>query len=287
MSDAEIIRAVGEIAGGAYAVQKLVGPTLDMLGNRARDLTDRGIANVGAVLRNAVTKVPDLEDEGVVPPRTLVTVWEEAMWADDDVMVEYLGGILASSRTSIARDDRGQIWARRVGGLSLYSIRLHYLLYEVARRALMGRDIKLSEEVQRHLQAGMFVAAFDLVECLDLGPDEPFESIMLHSIDSLQEERLLDDRFALAGPDALRKAMKGAWAPLRGLMYYPTPRGMELFLVAHGVRGRHAPSAFVDPDVDLALKADIKCLTGVAVEVLRKLPADAQDEFRRATWPGR
>ena len=130
----EPVTTVGLSAIAAYlakdGVAKLLGPTADYLGGGLRDITQRRFENIGKVLSNAYKKVgSQLEKPGQVPPRILKAVINEASYCEDPLVLEYFGGVLASSRTESGRDDRGVRLAKVVDNLSAYQIRTHYLLY--------------------------------------------------------------------------------------------------------------------------------------------------------------
>lgn len=266
--DPELIGALGQTAGGAYVAKQLLGPTLEMLGYRTRDLTDAMITNVTKVIRSASEKA-DLTDDGSVPPRALARVWDEAVWADDDVVVEYLGGVLASARTPSARDDRGAVWARKVGNLSVYAVRLHYLLYEAARQSLIGRQIRLGQTEQRRKHAGVYVPSSQIYESLETAFGEKPEVLTVHAIRSLQEEDLLDESFLFARGSELKRGLKLVQEPPHGLAYWVTHRGMELFLVAHGISDQDPTVGFLDPSLQLDLGLPLAIPLGTPIADLR------------------
>src|SRR6185295_7148801 len=124
---------VGGIAAAGKALSKptkdgllhrVLGPPADALGETLARWVDFRTANVGRVLDAADRKLGNRGDgPGQVSPRVASQVLEEGSYCDEDVMVEYLGGVLASARTDVGRDDRGTRWVRIVTGLSSYEIR--------------------------------------------------------------------------------------------------------------------------------------------------------------------
>jgi hypothetical protein len=64
---------------------------------------------------------------------------EEGSYCDDELMAEYLGGVLASSYTPDGRDDRGAMWASLVASMSSIEVRAHYLMYREWAALLHGR----------------------------------------------------------------------------------------------------------------------------------------------------
>ena len=96
-----------------------------------------------------------LEAPGAVPPRVLKGVLEEGSFCEDEVMAEYLGGVLASSRSEVSVDDRGTALLAVISGLSTYQLRTHYTMYTTARQQLVGRDINLANATERKRQAAI------------------------------------------------------------------------------------------------------------------------------------
>jgi hypothetical protein len=81
-------------------VLKMLGPSADYIGEALAQYTEKAHKNLGRVVANAVGKARDrLDEEGSVPPRVLMEVANQGLYAEDPVTVDYLGGVLASSRT--------------------------------------------------------------------------------------------------------------------------------------------------------------------------------------------
>ena len=131
-------------------IAKLLGPTAAYLGEGLRDLTHRRGESIGRIFSNASAKLGDqLDAPGQVPPRVLRTVMNEGSYCEDSVAVEYLGGVLASSRTKHGRDDRGVRMARLVDNLSTYQIRTHYLLYSSIATLFSGSQSRFATDQDR------------------------------------------------------------------------------------------------------------------------------------------
>src|SRR4051794_30772500 len=114
-----------ELLGPSLLVPKLLGPTADYVGEGVRTWTERRVENVQRVFEKAGRKISpeELERPGRVPPRVLKGVLEEGSFWDDELAAEYLGGVLASSRTEASRDDRAASLISLVGRLSTYALR--------------------------------------------------------------------------------------------------------------------------------------------------------------------
>lgn len=120
---------IGVIAAyvGKDAIVRILGPTADYLGGELKEFTQIRMENIGRIFSNAEKKLGDkLNSQGQVPPKVFKTIINEGSYSDDAVAVEYFGGVLASSRTEVGRDDRGARIARVIDSLSAYQIRSHY-----------------------------------------------------------------------------------------------------------------------------------------------------------------
>ena len=123
----EPLTTVGLGAVAAYlgkdGIQKLLGPTADYLGQGLRDFTEKRVQTSGQIFQIAESKLgTKLDTPGEVPPKVLKAVLDEGSFSNDSLAVEYLGGILASSRTEHGRDDRGARIAKVMDALSTYGL---------------------------------------------------------------------------------------------------------------------------------------------------------------------
>src|SRR6266581_8296847 len=133
---------LGTAIGSAKLIERMLGPTADYIGGGVEAWTKKRVDNVTRIFRSAQNKLGvKLEREGSVPPRVLKEILQEGSFCDDELAAEYFGGVLASSRSEIPRDDRGSAMARLVGRLTTYQLRSHFLLYTVIKTAFKGQDI--------------------------------------------------------------------------------------------------------------------------------------------------
>jgi hypothetical protein len=68
---------------------------------------------------------------------------------DNEVLVEYLSGVLASSRTSDGQDDSGISWSSLLSTMSSVQIRAHFLLYREWAELLHEHGIDLTRDWAR------------------------------------------------------------------------------------------------------------------------------------------
>jgi hypothetical protein len=142
--DPGIAAGVGlAVLGSRDLLNKLLGPTADYIGGELRNLVEKCNVNLDNVFRIALGKLGGrLEHGGVVNPRLLKHIIDEAAFCEDEIVAEYLGGVLASSRSETGRDDRGVCFLTDIKSLSVYQLRTHCLLYSamVRSRGLFNRN---------------------------------------------------------------------------------------------------------------------------------------------------
>ena len=121
MDASDIVTGIGAYVGLKELMPRILGPTADYVGTGLKDLTEKGIRNIARVFSIAEKRLgKSIDKPGQVPPRVFKVILNEAYFCENELAAEYFGGILASSRTSDARDDRGAYFASMVGRLSTY-----------------------------------------------------------------------------------------------------------------------------------------------------------------------
>jgi hypothetical protein len=258
----------------AYLVWKLLGPPAGAVGSTLANLVDQTAENVGRVFKNAAGKVgPDLNRPGSVPLRALGKLIDEAALSEEPIVVEYLGGVLASSRTHDGRDDRGIAWSSLIGRLSRDQLRLHYLLYETARRAMQDEDeINLGVNTDR-ATVRMFLSFQDFIDHMALGPGDVsnWHAHFSEAFLGLHREGLVGSEYGYGGVDHLRTEFPEVTET--GAIWEMSVAGIKLFLWGMGY-GTKPVQAFGDRELSwelaepiepLSRSGAIKTLTAAAV----------------------
>ena len=228
---------VGLAALGAYlskdAINKLLGPTFDYLGDELLAFTKMRVENVGKIFSNAEKKLGNkLNDPGRVPPKVLKTIVNEGSYADDAIAVEYFGGVLASSRTEVGRDDRGSRLAKMIDNLSAYQIRSHYLIYSTLSELFSdsGNSFNMNEG-RRKMQ--LFMSYQDYANAMEFTQQEWNNGQILdHIFHGLAADDLIGSKWQF-GNQAFHKITFGD-VPSDGIICGPTTLGVELLLWAFG-----------------------------------------------------
>lgn len=220
---------------------RALGPTADVFGQELARYAEYRLRNLGTIVGRSEKKSRESGRSGSVHPRVAHHVFDEGSFCDDPVMADYLGGVLAGSRTPSGRDDRAVTWSDLVTGLSAAQIRLHYLLYREWAVRLHGRSgLNLGTAVGRST-AVMYVELGEVVKAM--GPedeDRDIDDVFLHAIVGLQRQGLVEQQYASGrrDPDSPDSPY-----PLV-LNVGPSHAGIELYGWAQGLPGL-TPSAFL------------------------------------------
>jgi hypothetical protein len=219
----------------AYALRKLLGGTLDLIGNEMLPAaTERAVENFAAVLKNAYGKLGNRADQpGTVPPRVLKGILEEAPFAEDALVTEYIGGVLASSRSGIPRDDRGVAYLALVSRLSVYDLRAHYIGYGCLHRLIAGRELDLGESDSRY-KVRLFIPMETLREAMDFTEEEDAEEALPGAVVALAKEALIEPSLWALGESQPHVGLVPPHIDEPGWVFVPSLYGLRLFLWAHG-----------------------------------------------------
>jgi hypothetical protein len=130
-------------------------------------------------------------------------VLEQASWAEDDIVVEYLGGVLAGARTDDHRDDRAVVQTALISRLSSYALRLHYLVYAgIGHHGRGQRLLRLGDATDR-LSIGVAAPYPILAEVFGDDPRGVWPKVQ-HAGRALVREGLLSTDLSLWGtPDVV------------------------------------------------------------------------------------
>jgi hypothetical protein len=232
----------------------------DYLGDGVRDLTKKRAENLGKIILKAHNKSEGHEEQGFVPPRVIKNIFDDGSFSEDELTAEYLGGVLASSKSPNGRDDRGVALSGLVNRLSTYTLRTHYIVYSVIRRLALDSylNVGITEEARR---LAIFITRDAYDRAMEFDTIEDATLAMNHALYALIQEQLIANKpWATGEPENLKRFFKRV-APTSGIMVYPTVPGVELYLWAHG-KGHLDRWAFLDPeeqfefDLELQVSSD-------------------------------
>lgn len=222
------------ILGSKELLLKVLGPSADYVGGEVKNFVEKCNLNLDDIFKRAARKLGDrMDEEGSVSPRVLKHVVDEGRFCEDDLTAEYYGGILASSKNRIGRDDRGVTLLAQVKDLSVYQLRFHFMAYMVLHRLFQGSDLNLGDVSDCHkMRVFVPVTVYEAAMAFEEGEDP--QAILSHCLFGLNRHNLISD-FASGTAEFLQKKNKGISDS--GITFAPTLSGAELFLWAIGLQG--------------------------------------------------
>jgi hypothetical protein len=174
---------------------RVLGPAADAVGEALRLFTNYRLRNARRILERAAAKSRSAHKNDMVNPRVAHVLLEDGSYCDDELMADYLGGVLVGSRAPQGRDDRAVAWSKVITSLSSLQVRAHYLLYrEWAARLRIIAVYELGMDSGRS-QATMEVSSSEFAKLLVEDSEVDENDAMSHSIGGLVRAGLLDDKF--------------------------------------------------------------------------------------------
>lgn len=214
-------------------LNKMLGPTAEYLGDGLKNLVQKRTENIGTIFQKAEKKLgKKLNNNGKVPPKVLKTIIDEGSYCEDELSAEYFGGVLASSRTSIGRDDRGARISQILNSLSTYQIRTHYLVYFAMQNIFKNSGFYFNMEDRPKMQ--IFIPFDTYIKSMNFSNEEleQITPIVSHSFFGLHNESLIGG-FSYGNEEDIKKTFKDANSA--GILCSPSAFGAELYLWAHGL----------------------------------------------------
>lgn len=247
---------LGTAIGGVKILEKILGPSADYIGDQIKEWTEKKISNTAKIFKNAEEKLGDkIKDSGRVPPKVLKGILEDGAWCEEDLQIEYFGGVLASSRTGISRDDRGAYFVSLISRLSTYQLRTHYLVYHSIKSQFNGQKMNVGFSDDRE-KMEIFMPYPTYYNALDFSEEEMPNSMFLmeHAVVGLFKERLIED-YTYGPTEHLKKRFEEAAEA--GIIFEPSMLGVELFMWAYGF-GQVQNNDFFLPDIEFKNNLNIK-----------------------------
>ena len=154
--DQTTITSVAAILSSKELLQKILGPSADYIGGEIKNLIEKCNINLGNIFFKTQKKLGDkINEAGQVSPRVLKNIIDEGKFCEDEIQTEYYGGLLASARTPIGRDDRPVFILNLVKSMSVYQLRLHYLFYYSVFNLFRNSPINLGTELNVRIKIAL------------------------------------------------------------------------------------------------------------------------------------
>lgn len=204
---------------------RVLGPSADVIGEALARYTEQRMRNVGRVVAKADEKSGGRTGE--VHARVAHRLLEEGSYCDEELMAEYLGGVLAAARVPGGRDDRAVVWSEIVTGMSSLQVRAHMILYREWAAALKGRDDVNpgTHEGRQRARMLMDLHQFYLSVKHDTHDGDP-NAVIAHSVLGLIRLGLLEDEYRLGPTHNVAEAPE-QWQA--ALVVKPSVMGIELY----------------------------------------------------------
>lgn len=236
-------------AEGAKLGARLFGPIFDEKGRQWAEGSRQKhlLKTMQKADRRAVGDNP-----GTIPLRLAEPVLRAAEYAENEVITEYLSGVLASSRSPTGGDDRGIGYASLIARLSSDQLRLHYLIYASLRPTLCATHETVATKFHQTswmFDQGMLARAFTEVVA-------DRDEVMAAAIDGLLQEDLIGPSYSWGSRAEMeedldpRMMLATDWDPVASISI--SVHGMRLFMWAMGA-GSHRLDNFLDPAVFIGL----------------------------------
>ncbi len=193
-------------------------------------------ANITAIVRIAYQRLGDaISKPAAIPANILGALVADGSFCRDPLAQLYWAGIIASSRTTPPRDDRGIRLLGLLSRLSIYQIRTHCLFYRTLRTLLLARNIDRADFESRRYLMAVFAPADGYMQTMAF--DEA-ELAMVNTLASdallgLGDENLLDGSNT-GSAEYLKTFYESRTIHGDGIAYQPSLLGIRFFLWAFG-----------------------------------------------------
>lgn len=245
------------VLGGAKLIEKLLGPSCEYIGENLESYTKKMASNLSKIFSSAEKKLGNrIEEPGKISPKVLKSILENGAWCEEELQAEYFGGVLASSRVDVSRDDRGAYFSSIICDLSSYQLRLHYLFYSSLRELFIGQPYNIGDSSDRR-KVRVFIPDFSFIVSMEFTPEEmkKYDVLKQHAIWGLVNAGLIDRDFMYGSSDYLQKQYPEIKES--GMILRPSQLGSELFLWAYG-HGQHLVNSLLDKNISFSPISEIK-----------------------------
>ena len=236
------------VLGSKDILTKVLGPSADYVGGEIKNFVAKCNINLDQVFQNAKSKLGGrLDAPGGVSPRVLKHVFDDGRFADEQIVVDYYGGLLAGSKTPTGKDDRALPYLSKVQQMSAFQLRLHFLFYSELLRIFRATPVNLGSGVTWPqctliISHQMFMAALPQEEWLQ----KEYWKIMSQAAVGLHNEGLVSS-YGYGPLEGRREEFEDP--PENGILLAPSFLGAELFMWAVGVESPSGHDFFgLDPE---------------------------------------
>lgn len=135
------IQSLTTLGGAAYTAKKVLGPTLDKVGEDFQKLYEKGR---DLIIEKAKEKIANIDDGFQSNLRISREVFWNGAFSEEAICAEYFGGILASSRSKDGKDDDNLYFVNVIKNLSSTQLHLHYIIYNSFNKYFVDKKMKVN-----------------------------------------------------------------------------------------------------------------------------------------------
>lgn len=225
-----------------HLVEKVLGASSSYFEEKTTKWSKGNLTSLSKIFQYAVNKLgAALETESSMPTKVIDQILEHGPLCEEDLQLDYFGGILASSRND-NKSSLGVFLPPVVGMLSPYQLRTHYLLYQLLKTHFNGKSIdtdkhEVLENLEVYLPYGTFYYAMNFTEFEGVN----WKNIMSHVMYGLNKEDLVTNFFN-GEKDKLKNRFKDVTED--GIIFQPTKHGLELIMWAYGYGHKNTDEFF-------------------------------------------
>ncbi|GAA4736708.1 hypothetical protein [Actinomycetospora chibensis] len=232
---------------------RIFGPAADVVGEHLATLLKARVDNSHKIAQAASRRLRDDVDLQPVPMRVALRALDEGSYSDDEVVTEYVGGIIASSRMAANDSDIANTYVSMVSRLSVRHLMIHYHVYHAIKSAAGSEWINVfdGEEVEQSLTIHISAGELERVSLAVMTDDDADEDTSFFSaLKYLVREGLMEVRSG-GTLNHLRKTY--LTAPSAGIVVLPTATGIELFMWGLGRGDLGVAEYFASPAESLII----------------------------------
>jgi hypothetical protein len=191
-------------------LKRVLGPAADELGQFLAEWTKIRLSNALRVAEKADERLTArgtrVEDAGI-SGRAALRIFDEAAYCGDEneIVVEYLGGLLASSRVVGQSNDLGNSYAALISRMAADHLRMHYVCYLSILKTMSGKGVNFYAYTETS-KAHVFIPLSTLRSAF---PDEVAQDRIYSAIFWLSRESLISG-FGGGGGSILQKIGRGS-----------------------------------------------------------------------------
>jgi hypothetical protein len=252
------------LLGSAKVLEKVLGPTAEYLGTGIQTFAKKRVENIASIFRRSAQRLEGAtENEGMpADPLMLRSILDYGSFINDELIQEYLAGLLISSRSDANRDNRSAIWARTVEQMSTYQIRTHYLFYSIIRKLYLGTNANIGLQAIREKHQTYLSLPLYTENVLEGKEEELFNlvGIVQDTVHGLERLGLIGTNFVFGSIQSVNEYSHSVKAELPGIVMQPSVFGAQLFL---GISGsKEGANEILSQEAKIPELVEIKYMNG-------------------------